>query len=166
MSDLNPKHELFINEYLQTFNATRSYLKIYPDSSEEAARANAARLITNDNIKAEIEKRIDLLKERVPSDIIQHLKNLIFFNPADLLDDNGDISPLKLKENKIPGIISSITVDEKYGEKGSSRRVSFKLTDQNKAIELMSKILKLYEDKTELNVNKPITVIINRVKPE
>jgi len=166
MSDLNPKHELFINEYLQTFNATRSYLKIYPDSGEEAARRSASDLLTNPDIKSEIEKRIDLLRERVPSDIIQHLKNLIFFNPADLLDDNGNIDPTKLKENKVPGIISSITVDEKDNEKGSSRRVSFKLTDQNKAIELMSKILKLYEDKNELNINKPITINFIPVKPE
>jgi len=166
MAEINPKHELFINEYLQSFNATKSYLKVYPKSSEPAARRSASDLLTNPDIKSEIEGRIDLLRERIPSDIIQHLKNLIFFNPADLLDDEGNIDPKKFKENKIPGILSSITVQENESEKGSSKKISFKLTDQNKAIELMSKILKLYEDKTELNINKPITINMIPVKPE
>lgn len=151
---------------MQSFNATRAYMEVYKDSSEESARRLGSLLLTNIDIKAEIEKRIDLLKERMPSDIIQHLKNLIFFNPADLLDEYGEIDPLKLKENPIPGIISGITVQETNSEKGSSKKVSFKLTDQNKAIELISKMLKLYEDSITVkgDAEKPLVVVTGQAR--
>jgi phage terminase small subunit len=55
---LSRKHRLFVDEYLRCFNATRAYLRVYPSSSERAARANAARLIATDNIKAAVEQRL------------------------------------------------------------------------------------------------------------
>lgn len=153
--ELSIKHQAFINEYLQCFDQTKAYLKVYPDTTHDSARANSARLIANDSVKAELDRRLDQLKERVPSDIIQHLKNLVFFNISDLLDDQGNIDKVKIKNNSIPGIVSGITIQDDISDKGSRQKVSFKLTDQTKAIELMSKILKLYEDKTDINVNIP-----------
>jgi len=149
---LNPKHEAFINEYLSCFNGTKAYLKVYPDSSEDAARGSASDLLTNPIIRAELTGRIDAIKGRIPEDIIAHLKNLIFFNVSDILDDNGNIDKAKVKSNSIPGIISGISIGSKTTENSSEEKISFKLTDQNKAIELLSKILKLYDEKPELKV--------------
>lgn len=57
---MNARHQQFINEYfLCNLNATEAYRRVYPKSSYEAARANAARLIANDSISAEIKRRID-----------------------------------------------------------------------------------------------------------
>jgi len=154
-SGLSTKHEMFIDLYLKNFNAVKSYMEVYPDSTYEAAGVSSHALLKNPKIITEINKRIDLLKERIPTDIIQHLKNLVFFNINDLLDEDGEVDPKKIKENAIPGIVSGISIQENNSEKGSSKRVAFKLTDQNKAIELMSKILKLYDDKPEVNVTIP-----------
>lgn len=51
---LSDKHRAFIDEYfLNGYNATRAYMKIYPKSGYESARALASALLTNVNIKAE-----------------------------------------------------------------------------------------------------------------
>jgi len=56
---LSKKHIIFINEYLKTFNATKAYLTVYPNSGYDSARANSARLIARDNISSEMRARLD-----------------------------------------------------------------------------------------------------------
>ena len=58
LKPLSKKHQLFVDYYLQCFNATQAYLRVYPSSSTDAARANAARLIATDNVKAAIQERL------------------------------------------------------------------------------------------------------------
>lgn len=58
LKPLSKKHQKFVDEYLQCFNQTRAYLKVYPSSTADSARANAARLIATDNVKAEIQARL------------------------------------------------------------------------------------------------------------
>lgn len=58
LKPLSKKHQVFLDEYLKCFNQTRAYLKVYPSSSGEAARANAARLIARDNVKAHLQARL------------------------------------------------------------------------------------------------------------
>lgn len=55
---LSPKHKVFIDAYIKTWNVTDAYCAAYPKSSREAARANGARLIANDSIAEEIAERI------------------------------------------------------------------------------------------------------------
>lgn len=55
---LNKRQQVFIDEYLQCFNATEAYLRVYPKSSRESARANAARLIATDNVSEHIQARL------------------------------------------------------------------------------------------------------------
>lgn len=56
---LSFKHQQFINEYLQCWNATEAYRRVYPKASEEAARVSASGFLTNPNISAEIQRRVD-----------------------------------------------------------------------------------------------------------
>ena len=54
---LNIKQEKFCLEYSRSGNATEAYkIAGYKYSSDESARANAARLITNDNIQARLKE--------------------------------------------------------------------------------------------------------------
>ena len=57
MTELNIKQEKFCLEYSRSGNATEAYkIAGYKYSSDESARANAARLITNDNIQARLKE--------------------------------------------------------------------------------------------------------------
>lgn len=63
MASKDKKHQEFINQYfLCNLNQTEAYLKVYPKSSYDSARANSSRLIADDNIKAEIDARLTELK--------------------------------------------------------------------------------------------------------
>lgn len=85
---LNKKHQRFVDEYLKCFNATQAYLRVYPNSTRDAARANAARLLATDNIKAEVQGRLD--EAHMSAD--EALKLLADIGRGDigeLLDNNG-----------------------------------------------------------------------------
>lgn len=49
---MTEKQKIFADEYLVDLNATRAYRVAYPSvKKDEAARANASRLLTNANVK-------------------------------------------------------------------------------------------------------------------
>lgn len=48
---LKPRHAKFVAEYLKTSNATQAYLAAGYNATTEAARAGAARLLTNANVR-------------------------------------------------------------------------------------------------------------------
>lgn len=54
---LSDKHKLFIDAYMESLNATRAYMKVYPKTGYEAARRSASDLLTKPDIKAEIAER-------------------------------------------------------------------------------------------------------------
>ena len=63
MSELRGKQRKFADNYIKSGNATEAYVNAgYKVSSNETARANASRLLTNANVKAYIEKRLKQLE--------------------------------------------------------------------------------------------------------
>lgn len=52
------RHQQFINEYVQCWNATEAYRRVYPSVSDGTARTNAAVLLADTNISEEIKRRI------------------------------------------------------------------------------------------------------------
>ena len=63
MSELRGKRRKFADNYIKSGNATEAYVNAgYKVRSNETARANASRLLTNANVKAYIEKRLKQLE--------------------------------------------------------------------------------------------------------
>lgn len=58
---LSNKQRAFIEEYLSCWNATEAYRRAYPAASTETARRNGHKLLTNTDIKKEIQQRISEL---------------------------------------------------------------------------------------------------------
>ena len=50
--------QIFADEYIISLNATQSYLKAYPNVTEDTARTNGCKLLANTNIKKYIDKRL------------------------------------------------------------------------------------------------------------
>ena len=62
---LTAKQRKFCDEYIKSGNATEAYLKAgYQIKSNEAARANASRMLTKANIKEYIETRLKQLESK------------------------------------------------------------------------------------------------------
>ena len=63
MSELRGKQRKFADNYIKSGNATEAYVNAgYKVRSNETARANASRLLTNANVKAYIEMRLKQLE--------------------------------------------------------------------------------------------------------
>lgn len=63
MSELRGKQRKFADEYIKSGNATEAYVNAgYKVRSNETARANASRMLTNANVKAYIESRMKELE--------------------------------------------------------------------------------------------------------
>jgi phage terminase small subunit len=86
MTALSKKHQEFVNQYfLCNMNQTEAYLKVYPKSSYDAARAHATRLVADGNIQVEIQRR---LKERQLSadEVLSRLGDMARADIADFAD--------------------------------------------------------------------------------
>lgn len=62
---MTDKQRKFADEYLIDCNAARAYKAAYPRiKSEEAARVNGSRLLTNANIRAYIDEKLDEISSK------------------------------------------------------------------------------------------------------
>ena len=81
MKDLNNKQKIFCREYVKNgSNGTQAYMKAYPDASEETARINASKLLTNTNIQNYIKELQDKAESKEIMTTIQKkefLSNMI-----------------------------------------------------------------------------------------
>ena len=58
MVNVKREWQIFADEYIISLNATQSYLKAYPNATEDTARTNGCKLLANTNIKKYIDKRL------------------------------------------------------------------------------------------------------------
>lgn len=74
---LTIKQQAFADAYIELGNATQAYLKAYPNvKKENTAKVNASRLLTNANVKAYIDERMEELKSERVADQQEILETL------------------------------------------------------------------------------------------
>ena len=128
--ELNEKQKLFCLEYLKDFNATRAYKKVY-SSTDNTARVNGCKLLTNTNIAeylaSKVEKKVE--KAWVWVDYV--------------LDKLHQIVEIWMWEQAV--------------EKNWKQQKILDLANANSALEKLWKYHKMYTDKVEqdgtLNIN-------------
>ena len=143
---LTGRRKLFVEYYCTDktcfLNATAAFIKAYSNSGKELTSAsiqsNSARLMREPKIKEAIAKLLraqqndeDQLNE---FKILQLLKTLAFYNPADIIDKYGC---LKKEMTELGDLAMCITGVEK--NRDGSRK--YKLFDRTKAMELLSRYL-------------------------
>jgi phage terminase small subunit len=147
----NDAHERFCQEYLVDLNATAAYQRAYPSVSDNAARANASRLLTRANVQARV---ADLQAERaartqVTADrVIRELARIGFADMRDYAEWGPRGVRLKdaatLTEDQARAIAE---VSESIGDKSRSQR--FKLHDKITALTKLGQHLGLFTEKVE-----------------
>jgi len=160
---LSKKHQLFIDHYLRCFNQTEAYLAVYPSSSYDAARANAARLIATDNIKAEIQDRLNEVHMTADEAIKLH-SEIARGDIGDLLDNNGllDIRLAKqLGKTRLLRKIKQKTIT-RIGKKEDDddveiTEIEFEMYPADAAQERILKLLGKFTDKLDVTSDgKPL----------
>ena len=134
MSKLNKKQKAFADYYIESLNATESYVKAY-ECSYNTARTNGARLLANASIKKYIDEVMSAKDEsRIASqdEILQILTD----------------------------IARGVTEEEvvQFSQLGEELRTTRKPTikDRMKASELLGKRYRMWTDKIEADVNQQV----------
>ena len=152
--DLTPEQQMFCIYYSRTFNAAQIYQKAY-GCSYESAIANGSRLLTNDKVRAEIERLKEIKRQQIVAgaDVIVELQmriafadigNYVSFGQKEVTDIETDetymVSVVDLKESK--NTDTQLIQEVKRGKDG----VSVKLADKQKAIDWLSKYFLVHPD--------------------
>ena len=155
---------IFCHEYIKDWNGSRAYKIAYPKcKSDGAARANASRLLTKDNVKAYIKAiQLDLAKEANISVllVILELKKIIFSNISDIFKDDYSIKDLTDLNEAALASLDGVTLIKRKDKAGNDFViVRTKRADKLKAIELLAKLMGWLKEKEggAVEVNIPFT---------
>lgn len=111
--ELNDQQRLFCLYYSRSFNATRAYMKAYPDCTYESAMARSSKLMKDETIKEEIFrlKQAKMNKAMLePEDIFQKYTEIAF-------SDITDYVSFGREEVQVMGAFGPVeTVDPETGE--------------------------------------------------
>lgn len=146
-SKLSPKHQRFVAEYLIDLNATQAAIRA--GYSERTAKQQGARLLTNADIAAAVDKAGEERTERTKIDadwILKRLAEEADADVGDLFDDEGNLKPMR--EWPViwrKGLITGIETSQRQVGKDDDGNPIFqpvhklKLSDRRGHIELLGK---------------------------
>lgn len=147
MSKLTPKQKAFCDYYIETGNATEAYKRAgYSVKSDNAAGVEGHKLLKNPKIKAHVSERMEQKdKERIASqdEVLERLTRVLRREEKEY-----NVVTLKVRKTFTDDNGRRHTVDE---EKAEIVPVPAKVSDVNKAAELLGKRYALWTDKKEIN---------------
>lgn len=119
---MTEKQQKFADEYIVSLNATQAYKKAYPNiKNDEVARTNGSRLLTNANVKAYIDERLEKLKsERVADqqEVLEFLTSVMrgeVTEPLLVLDGEGCQKVIEAKPNVSTRKSAAVDLGKRYG---------------------------------------------------
>lgn len=149
----NDRHERFCNEYIKDLNATKAYMRTYPDAKLQTADANGSKLLGNTRLSdrvAELQEARAKRTQITQDKIIQQLANIAFAELGlvctwdetkglELINSN-DLSPEQ--RAGIESIETTPISDGDGGLLGHRRKVQ--LGDRVQALKLLGQHLGMY----------------------
>lgn len=179
MSDLKPEHKIFVLNYIVDWNASRAYKVAYPSASDETARSNSSKLLTNANIQAyveDIQKDLEKVAGLSRLKILQEHQKLAFSSIAHLhltWITRKEFDQLTDDQKACIAEISTQTRFEKdysTDPDGTVMQIDYvkiKLYDKQKSLDSISKMLGYNEpEKIEHSIGEKQTMIIGGMKVE
>ena len=154
---MTEKQKRFCDEYLIDCSATRAYREAYPSVKNDAtAAAAAARLLRNVKVLEYIEKRLAEKEEALiakQDEVLQTLTRVLRRQEMDAVvvtckerssgyDENGK---KVIVEKEVPQLV----------------QVPTKVSDLNKAAELLGKRYSLFTDKVEMDADMDLNITID-----
>ena len=169
---LSEEEDLFCSAYVNCWNGTQAYHEaISPDCNHNSAASQASVILRRPEIKARISELVEEKKANfeLSGDILLHeLMSIAFASVASVLNEEGEVDPLKLAAAP-PDLKRALEqVETTSGPYGTKTKVKFH--NKLKAIELLGKTrnLKLFVDSTEItDPNKaPMEVQVTFKSPD
>lgn len=159
--NLNIKQEEFCRKYVELGgNGTQAYKEVY-DCDDESAKANASRLLTNDNVKTYIDELLEDARKRnkiTIDKIVNEYAKLAFFNPQEVFNENGTVKDIQQLDDRVTAAIKTIKIKEDYryedGEQvfdGYTKELSF--ADKKAALDSLGKYLGMFVDRSKVELS-------------
>jgi phage terminase small subunit len=152
---LTARQEAFCRHYVANgFNATQA--AISAGYSEDSARMEGSRMLTNDNIKARIAElggKVVAKTEKTAKDVAQLVTNIAFFDVRKVLSVRGNsvvftVDDFAKLSDEDALMIQSI--EEKITKEGTTIKVTF--CDKMKAIDMLNRYHSMYRDQLAVKV--------------
>jgi phage terminase small subunit len=147
----------FIKEYLIDQNATRA--AIAAGYKESTARFEGSRLLTDANVKAQIQEanaKINAKLEVTVENVRRELARLAFFDPRQFLNPDGSAKLITDLDDDTAAALAGFETAELFTGSGEDRALAgyvkkFKLADKGMNLERLGRHLKMFVDRVEIS---------------
>lgn len=158
---MTDKQKIFADEYLIDLNATRAYKAAYPSvKKDDTAAVNGSKLLRNTKVADYIEETLEKLHSERVADVQEVLEYLT------------SVMRREKKESVVVTLtqeVSEYVKDERGTPRKRTKKVEVpqiveipaKLSDANKAAELLGKRYALFTDKLELDADMNLNINID-----
>lgn len=171
-TDLTAKQRAFVDEYLVDLNATQAAIRA--GYSEKSADSQAAQLMANPKVAAEVQTALDKRATRteVTADrVIAELARIAFSDLRDVARWNEDALSLIDSESLTEDAaraLREVVATTSQTEHGTTNRLHVKQHDKLKALELLGKHLGMFSAKLDVSVSGGLTLtaLARMVEPE
>ncbi|QAT48577.1 terminase small subunit [Caproiciproducens sp. NJN-50] len=151
-SKLTAKQQRFIDEYLIDLNATQAAIRA--GYSPVAATVQGSRLLSYANIRAEIDKKMQVRKDETIADQNEVLQTLTRILRRE--EKENTVVVTKKHKSSYDSNGKKKIVDEETPE---IVEIPAKLSDVNKAAELLGRRYALFTDNTRLDADVGVTIV-------
>lgn len=155
---LSAKHQMFVNEYLKCWNATRAYMAAYPGATEATAGANGFMLLKKTEIQDHIKIRLEQ-SQMSADEALQNMADMARADIADLTDDDGNFDFEKARREGKTKLLRKIKRKIRTDKDGSvTEEVEFEMYDAQAANDKILRVHGKYQDNLEVKLPEKITV--------
>lgn len=159
--ELTEAQKHFCREYIYDWNATRAYMKAYPETSYEAAMSSASRLLGNakiDQYCEDIQKDLEKLAGISRLQVLREHQKLAFSSIAHLHNTwltRKEFEELTEQQKSSIEEISTKQTTEKdaYGNPVSYEYIKIKLYSKQKSLDSINKMLG-YDEAQKISITE------------
>lgn len=154
MSELNPRQEKFVSEYLKTLNVTQSAIKA--GYSPQSAHVHGSRLLKNEKIA----NYINSVKTKVIDDNVLSANEILHLLSNAAVGEETEIKEVVTKRGEYVKNPDTGKYNIIYNESVEMVEVPIKISERLKARNLLGKYHTLFTDKKEISGDAPIFINI------
>ncbi|UXS59930.1 terminase small subunit [Staphylococcus ureilyticus] len=152
MSELNPRQEKFVSEYLKTLNLTQSAIKA--GYSPQSAHTQGYRLLKNEKVA----NYLNEVKSKVIDDNVLSANEILHLLSNAAVGEETEMKEVVTKRGEYVKNPDTGKYNIIYNESVEMVEVPIKISDRLKARDLLGKYHTLFTDKHELTGDTPVII--------